>query len=97
MDQATFVSLTGSLHREDEPSHVTILDPAKCVECEARFANSCTHFCPGQVYRWSEESQSVVLSPSNCLHCMTCTVKCPYENIQWVAPEGGEGPRFKQM
>ncbi|HEX7490228.1 MAG TPA: electron-transfer flavoprotein:ubiquinone oxidoreductase [Candidatus Limnocylindrales bacterium] len=97
MDQATFVSLTGSLHREDEPSHVTILDPAKCVECEARFANSCTHFCPGQVYRWSGDSASVVLSPSNCLHCMTCTVKCPYENIQWVAPEGGEGPRFKQM
>jgi electron-transferring-flavoprotein dehydrogenase len=95
MDQATFVSLTGSLHREDEPSHVTILDPAKCLECEARFSNSCTHFCPGMVYRWSGES--VVLSPSNCLHCMTCTVKCPYANISWVPPEGGEGPRFKAM
>jgi len=38
-----------------------------------------------------------VLSPSNCLHCMTCTVKCPYANIRWVPPEGGEGPRFKLM
>jgi electron-transferring-flavoprotein dehydrogenase len=95
MDQATFVSMTGSLHREDEPSHVTILDPAKCLNCTARFANSCAHFCPGQVYRWSGEA--VVLSPSNCLHCMTCTVKCPYANIRWVPPEGGEGPRFKQM
>jgi electron-transferring-flavoprotein dehydrogenase len=95
MDQTTFVSLTGALHREDEPSHVTILDPAKCLDCESRFANSCTQFCPGQVYRWADSQ--VVLSPSNCLHCMTCSVKCPYENIRWVPPEGGEGPRFKQV
>ena len=95
MDQTTFVSLTGSVHREDEPSHVTILDPSLCLQCAERFANSCTHFCPGQVYRWTNDE--IVLSPSNCLHCMTCTVKCPYVNIRWVPPEGGEGPRFKSM
>ena len=112
MDQTTFVSLTGSMHREDEPSHVTIVDPARCLECESRFANSCTHFCPGQVYRWAPADEDggtgesdgesaatgrIVLSPSNCLHCMTCTVKCPYDNIRWQPPEGGEGPRFKQL
>ena len=95
MDQTTFVSLTGSIHREDEPSHVTIPDPSLCLRCAERFANSCTHFCPGQVYRWN--NAEIVLSPSNCLHCMTCTVKCPYANIRWVPPEGGEGPRFKLM
>ncbi len=95
MDQTTFVSLTGSIHREDEPSHVSIPDPSLCLRCAERFANSCTHFCPGQVYRWSGEA--IVLSPSNCLHCMTCTVKCPYANITWLPPEGGEGPRFKLM
>ncbi|MCU0483372.1 MAG: electron transfer flavoprotein-ubiquinone oxidoreductase [Chloroflexi bacterium] len=95
MDGATFVSLTGSLHREDEPAHMAILDPARCLECEERFAASCTHFCPGQVYRWN--GSEIVLSPSNCLHCMTCAVKCPYVNIHWQPPEGGEGPRFTQM
>jgi electron-transferring-flavoprotein dehydrogenase len=95
MDGATFVSLTGSLHREDEPAHMAILDPARCLECEERFAASCTHFCPGQVYRWN--GSEIVLSPSNCLHCMTCAVKCPYMNIHWQPPEGGEGPRFTQM
>jgi electron-transferring-flavoprotein dehydrogenase len=95
MDGATFVSLTGSLHREDEPAHMTILDPAKCLSCEGEYASSCTHFCPGQVYRW--DGAKIVLSASNCLHCMTCAVKCPYENIRWLPPEGGEGPRFKQM
>jgi electron-transferring-flavoprotein dehydrogenase len=95
MDGATFVSLTGSLHREDEPAHMAVLDPQKCLTCEADYANSCTHFCPGQVYRW--DGEKIVLSASNCLHCMTCAVKCPFENISWLPPEGGEGPRFKQM
>ena len=95
MDGATFVSLTGSMHREDEPAHMAILDAEKCLTCEADYANSCTHFCPGQVYRW--DNGKIVLSASNCLHCMTCAVKCPLENIRWMPPEGGEGPRFKQM
>jgi len=95
MDGATFVALTGTLHREDEPSHITITDPAVCVSCEADYANACTNFCPGQVYRWN--GSEVVLSPSNCLHCMTCTVKCPEDVIRWVPPEGGEGPRYKQL
>jgi electron-transferring-flavoprotein dehydrogenase len=95
MDGATFVSLSGSLHREDEPAHMTILDPERCIACEAEYASPCTHFCPGQVYR--RDGDRVVLSPSNCLHCMTCAIKCPRRNILWQPPEGGEGPRFKIM
>jgi electron-transferring-flavoprotein dehydrogenase len=95
MDGATFVALTGTIHREDEPSHITIEDPSRCVSCATDYANACTSFCPGQVYRW--DGGKVVLSPSNCLHCMTCTVKCPVLNIKWVPPEGGEGPRYKQL
>jgi electron-transferring-flavoprotein dehydrogenase len=95
MDGATFVSLTGALHREDEPAHMTILDPATCIDCEREYASACTYFCPGQVYR--RDGERIALSASNCLHCMTCAVKCPHENIRWLPPEGGEGPRFKQM
>jgi electron-transferring-flavoprotein dehydrogenase len=95
MDGATFVSLTGAMHREDEAAHMTIPDPAKCLACEVDYANACTRFCPGQVYRW--DGERIVLSPSNCLHCMTCAVKCPLDNIRWLPPEGGEGPRFSQM
>ena len=95
MDGATFVALTGTLHRESEPSHITITDPQQCISCEAQYANACTSFCPGQVYRWS--GSEIVLSPSNCLHCMTCTVKCPTANIRWIPPEGGGGPHYKQL
>jgi electron-transferring-flavoprotein dehydrogenase len=95
MDGATFVSLTGALHREDEAAHMTIEDPQKCLTCAAEYAADCGSFCPGQVYRW--DGEKIVLSPSNCLHCMTCAVKCPLDNIKWQPPEGGEGPRFAQM
>jgi electron-transferring-flavoprotein dehydrogenase len=95
LDGATFVSLTGALHREDEAAHMTIGDPARCQTCAEDYAASCQSFCPGQVYRW--DGEKVVLSPSNCLHCMTCAVKCPLDNITWQPPEGGEGPRFAQM
>jgi electron-transferring-flavoprotein dehydrogenase len=95
MDGATFVSLTGALHREDEAAHMTIPDPSKCVSCADEYTASCQSFCPGQVYRW--DGEKVVLSPSNCLHCMTCAVKCPNDNIDWQPPEGGQGPRFSQM
>jgi len=95
MDGATFVSLSGALHREDEAAHMVIPDPAKCLACADDYAAACGSFCPGQVYRW--DGETVVLSPSNCLHCMTCAVKCPLDNIEWQPPEGGEGPRFAQM
>lgn len=95
LDGATFVSLTGALHREDEAAHMTIGDPSRCITCADEYAASCQWFCPGQVYRW--DGEKVVLSPSNCLHCMTCAVKCPHDNITWQPPEGGEGPRFTQM
>lgn len=95
VDSAAFLSLTGTGHREDEPSHITLVDPELCARCGDAFRASCTHFCPGEVYRWSEGR--IALSPSNCLHCMTCTVKCPENNIRWVPPEGGEGPRYRLL
>jgi electron-transferring-flavoprotein dehydrogenase len=94
-DGAAFLALTGTSHREDEPSHVTLVDPALCTACGEAYEAACTHFCPGEVYRWNGER--IVLSPSNCLHCMTCTVKCPSDNIRWRPPEGGEGPRYRQL
>ena len=95
MDRAQFVSLAGAIHREDEPSHIKITDAKLCVECTRLYGAPCTFFCPGEVYR--VKGDQVILSPSNCMHDCSCQVKCPFENIVWSPPEGGEGPRFKQM
>jgi len=96
IDRLTAVSLSGTTHREDEPSHITILDPRECITCDRQFdLHPCDSFCPGEVYR--TEGGKLMLSPSNCLHCQTCRVKCPRQVIKWEVPEGGDGPRYKVM
>ena len=47
MDGATFVALTGTLHREDEPSHIAITDPAKCVDLRGGLRQRVHPLLPG--------------------------------------------------
>jgi len=96
VDRLTDVSYSGTIHREEEPSHITFSDPGKCTICGEEFGcHPCEFFCPGEVYRFEEDV--LMLSPSNCLHCQTCRVKCPHQVIQWEVPEGGDGPKYKVM
>ncbi|MFC1985151.1 4Fe-4S dicluster domain-containing protein [Chloroflexota bacterium] len=96
IDRLTAVSLSGTIHREDEPSHITFSDPGKCKSCGEKYGcYPCESFCPGEVYKF--EADELVLSPSNCLHCQTCRIKCPRQVIKWEVPEGGDGPRYKVM
>jgi electron-transferring-flavoprotein dehydrogenase len=96
MDRLTDVSLSGTTHREDEPSHITFSDPLECTGCKAEYGcHPCEFFCPGEVYKF--EDDKLMLSPSNCLHCFTCRVKCPRQVIIWQLPEGGDGPKYKIM
>ena len=95
LDKAAFVNLSGASHREDEPSHIIIRDPELCKICAEEYGAPCTHLCPGEVYRIQDGK--LILSPSNCMHDGSCAVKCPYQNIEWTVPEGGEGPRYRKM
>lgn len=88
-------ALSRTMHREDEPPHLAIPDPEACRRCEEKFGSPCTSFCPAEVYR--RRGDAIQISASNCVHCGTCSVKCPYLNIVWSPPEGGEGPRYKLM
>ncbi|MBI2852629.1 MAG: 4Fe-4S dicluster domain-containing protein [Chloroflexi bacterium] len=96
LDRLTEVSLSGTSHREDEPSHITFADPQECARCGEKFGcHPCEYFCPAEVYDFQDDK--LVLSPSNCVHCQTCRVKCPLQVIRWNIPEGGDGPRYKMM
>ena len=96
IDRLTAVSLSGTAHREEEPSHITFSDPGRCTRCYADYGcHPCESFCPGEVYKF--EDGELMLSPSNCLHCQTCRVKCPHQVIRWEVPEGGDGPKYKLM
>ncbi|MFH1382350.1 MAG: electron-transfer flavoprotein:ubiquinone oxidoreductase [Chloroflexota bacterium] len=96
LDRPTDVSFSGTIHREDEPAHITLTDLRQCEPCKEKFGcHPCQSFCPGEVYSFEEDK--LILSPSNCVHCQTCRVKCPMQVIKWEVPEGGDGPRYKIM
>ena len=102
MDKLTDVDHSGAIHDEDQPSHLLIPDPLICVErCTQEYGNPCQHFCPAAVYEWPDEGpqaeKRVVINFSNCVHCKTCDIADPYENIEWVIPEGGGGPKYVDM
>ncbi len=102
VDKLTGVYLSGTLHREDQPSHVRIHDQKVCVEkCYPTYGCPCTRFCPGDVYEMElvengRGIHGIKLNFSNCLHCKTCDVKDPFSNVTWTCPEGGEGPNYKR-
>jgi electron-transferring-flavoprotein dehydrogenase len=95
VDRAMFAALSGTMHREDAPSHLLINDRSVCQRCRQDLSSPCTTFCPTEVYRWKEGG--VNISASNCVHCGTCAIKCPFKNITWTPPEGGQGPRYRDM
>ncbi len=101
-DKETDVYYSGATHEEDQPPHLQIKDLNICyTRCAAEYQNPCVRFCPANVYEMEKDEATgrleLKLNFSNCVHCKTCDVKDPYENITWVPPEGGGGPKYSMM
>lgn len=100
MDKLTDVYHSGTVHEEDQPAHLLVPDTSICVDrCTREYGNPCQHFCPAAVYEWPTEGtpKGPIINFSNCVHCKTCDVADPYANIEWVVPEGGGGPKYRDM
>ncbi|HLX62858.1 MAG TPA: electron transfer flavoprotein-ubiquinone oxidoreductase [Planctomycetota bacterium] len=100
LDRASDVFLSGTNHAENQPCHLKVPDLKLCQErCSIEYGNPCQHFCPAAVYEWIGNGPSghLQINPGNCVHCKTCDIKDPYENITWVVPEGGGGPRYNRL
>jgi electron-transferring-flavoprotein dehydrogenase len=100
MDKLTDVFHSGTIHDEDQPPHLLVVDTTICVErCTKEFGNPCQHFCPAAVYEWPKEgtAKGPIINFSNCVHCKTCDIADPYQIIEWVVPEGGGGPKYHGM
>ncbi len=99
-DKLTDVYKSGTMHEEDQPSHLVITDYDICHNrCGEEYSNPCQHFCPAHVYEMVEDPDrdgkpKLQLTPSNCVHCKTCDIADPYQVIRWVTPQGGEGPNY---
>jgi electron-transferring-flavoprotein dehydrogenase len=98
-DKESDVYYSGSIHEEQQPPHLKIPDLNICYTvCSQEYQNPCTRFCPANVYEMETDEETgkptLKLNFSNCVHCKTCDIKDPYENIIWVPPEGGGGPKY---
>jgi electron-transferring-flavoprotein dehydrogenase len=98
-DKLSSVYLTGTMHDEHSPNHLILQNPDTCHSvCEPKYKAPCTHFCPAAVYEivGAPTELHLQINYTNCIHCKTCDIKCPFENIDWTAPEGGGGPRYTE-
>jgi electron-transferring-flavoprotein dehydrogenase len=102
-DKLSDVYKSGTMHEEDQPSHLVIADTDICnSRCTEEYGNPCQHFCPANVYNMIEDGSNpgkkkLELTPSNCVHCKTCDIADPYQIIRWVTPQGGEGPNYTNL
>ena len=99
-DRLAGVYFAATQHDEDQPIHLKVADTDLCVtRCTIEYANPCTRFCPAGVYEIVEDEagKRLQVNAANCVHCKTCDIKDPYENINWVTPEGGSGPNYQNL
>ncbi len=100
-DRLSSVYLSNTNHEEDQPVHLQVADMALQIKSEHDiFAGPSARYCPAGVFEWIEEAgqePQFVINAQNCVHCKTCDIKDPNQNINWVPPQGGEGPGYPNM
>ncbi|HTN98635.1 MAG TPA: electron transfer flavoprotein-ubiquinone oxidoreductase [Nordella sp.] len=100
-DRLTNVAFSATNHEEDEPSHLKLKDPAIPIAVNLpNWAEPAQRYCPAGVYEVVGEAgkdQRFQINHQNCVHCKTCDIKDPSQNIDWVVPQGGEGPNYPNM
>jgi electron-transferring-flavoprotein dehydrogenase len=102
-DKLADVYASGTMHDEDQPSHLVVSDTSVCAtRCRSEYGNPCQHFCPANVYEMVADEANpgglkLRINASNCVHCKTCDIADPYQIITWTTPEGGGGPDYKNL
>jgi len=101
-DKLSDVYKSGTMHGEDQPSHLVVADTDVCAtRCTEEYGNPCQYFCPAAVYEMVDgdtaSGKQLRINASNCVHCKTCDIMDPYELITWVTPEGGGGPKYVDL
>ena len=101
-DKLSSVFLSNTNHEEDQPAHLTLKDSSIPISVNlVQYDEPAQRYCPAGVYEVLEDSENskpiFQINAQNCVHCKTCDIKDPSQNINWVVPQGGEGPLYGGM
>ena len=99
-DRLSSVFLSNTHHEENQPCHLRLHDAAAPIAHNlALYAAPEQYYCPAGVYEIIETAGQprLQINAQNCIHCKTCDIKDPGQNIDWVTPQGGEGPIYQGM
>ncbi|GME28265.1 putative electron transfer flavoprotein-ubiquinone oxidoreductase protein [Neofusicoccum parvum] len=99
-DILTSVSRSGTNHEEDQPVHLQVKDwDEHALKQWPKYKGVENRFCPAGVYEYVEDESKELgvrfqINAQNCVHCKTCDIKVPAQDINWVCPTGGDGPKY---
>jgi len=100
-DLLTDLAFSATNHEEDEPVHLKLKDANIPIAVNLPiWAEPAQRYCPAGVYEVIMEDGKpprFQINHQNCVHCKTCDIKDPSQNINWVVPQGGEGPNYPNM
>ncbi|HET7133100.1 MAG TPA: electron transfer flavoprotein-ubiquinone oxidoreductase, partial [Gammaproteobacteria bacterium] len=100
-DRMSSVFLSSTVHDENQPVHLKLADPGVPIGTNLPlYDEPAQRYCPAGVYEIVLDTAGAAhfrINAANCVHCKTCDIKDPAQNITWVPPEGGCGPRYAGM
>jgi electron-transferring-flavoprotein dehydrogenase len=99
-DRLSSVFLSNTNHEEEQPCHLRLKDATVPVAVNlTRYDAPEQRYCPAGVYEIVQDAAGprLQINAQNCIHCKTCDIKDPTQNIEWVTPQGGEGPIYQGM
>ena len=101
-DRLSSVFLSNTNHEEEQPCHLQLKDASVPITLNlAKYDAPEQRYCPAGVYEIvrddSGDNPRLQINAQNCVHCKTCDIKDPSQNINWVSPQGGEGPIYQGM
>ncbi|MDO9598972.1 MAG: electron transfer flavoprotein-ubiquinone oxidoreductase [Azoarcus sp.] len=101
-DRLSSVFLSNTNHEEEQPCHLRLKDPSVPIAVNlALYDAPEQRYCPAGVYEIVHDGEAgaprLQINAQNCVHCKTCDIKDPTQNINWVVPQGGEGPIYQGM
>jgi electron-transferring-flavoprotein dehydrogenase len=101
-DKLSSVFLAGTNHEENQVPHLRLENPSIPIDVNlALYDAPEQRYCPAGVYEILRDADGrnprLQINFQNCVHCKTCDIKDPSQNINWVVPQGGEGPTYPNM